>query len=188
MSGDNADFEKNIEFLKSTITNIEDYPKKGILFRDISTLCDNGQALALSVKLIADHYRGQKIDKIVSAEARGFLFGAPVAAELGVGLVMVRKPGKLPRETIEEKYDLEYGSNILQVHKDSIKEGEKILIIDDLLATGGTVGAMIKLVQRLKGEVMGAAFVIDLFDLGGAKMLKDSFSVDSFSLLKFPGH
>ena len=170
---------EQVDFLKSTITSIQDYPIKGILFRDITSLCENPKAFALTIDLMAQAFADQKIDKVVSSEARGFVFGAPLAAKLGAGFVMVRKPNKLPRE---------YGTNELQMHTDSIKQGERVVCVDDLLATGGTMSAMIRLVQRLGGEVVKAAFVIDLVDLGGCAKIKDSCNVDCVSLLDFPGH
>lgn len=179
---------EQVDFLKSTITSIQDYPIKGILFRDITSLCENPKAFALTIDLMAQAFADQKIDKVVSSEARGFVFGAPLAAKLGAGFVMVRKPNKLPRATIKEDYDLEYGTNELQMHTDSIKPGERVVCVDDLLATGGTMSAMIRLVQRLGGEVVKAAFVIDLVDLGGCAKIKDSCNVDCVSLLDFPSH
>lgn len=181
-------FSSEIEYLKSCVRSIQDYPKEGILFRDISTLCANPKAFSLAVKLLAEACRGRKIDKIVAAEARGFIFGAALAAALGCGFVMVRKPGKLPADTIEESYELEYGVNKLQIHEDSIRQGEAVLVVDDLLATGGTVDAICKMVIRLGGTLAGTAFVIELFDLGGAERIKRSWKTEVISLIKFPGH
>lgn len=179
---------KKVEFLKSKITSIQDYPKPGILFRDITTLCEDGQAFSMVIDMFCERFKELKVDKIISAEARGFVFGAPVAARLGVGFVMVRKPHKLPRETVSQTYDLEYGTNELQMHADSLKPGERVVIIDDLLATGGTVIAMAELVKKLQAQVVGAGFVINLVDLGGYAKIKESCNVDSVCLLDFPGH
>lgn len=183
-----ADYSQKVEFLKSKITSIQDYPKPGILFRDITTLCEDGKAFSMVIDMFYEQFKDLKVDKIVSAEARGFVFGAPVAARLGVGFVMVRKPHKLPRKTVSQTYDLEYGSNELQMHADSLKPGERVVIIDDLLATGGTVIAMAELVKKLQAQVVGAGFVINLVDLGGYAKIKDSCNVDSVCLLDFPGH
>ena len=176
------------EFLRSTVTSIPDYPQPGILFRDITSLCENREAFADTVELLSELYAREGIAKIVAAEARGFVFGAPLAARLKAGFVMVRKPGKLPRRTLEESYVLEYGTSRLQIHEDSIKRGERVLVVDDLLATGGTVDALLSLVSRLGGEIAGAAFVIELFDLGGADLIERKWGVRPFSLIKFPGH
>ena len=175
--------QKQIELIKKSIKTIEGYPIPGVTFRDITSLIENGAAFAETIELFKQRYQGQKIDKIVGTEARGFIFGAPLAAVLGAGFVPVRKPGKLPRDTIQENYDLEYGSDVLQIHKDAINEGEKVLLMDDLLATGGTAEASIKLIERLGGEVVEAAFVITLPELGGA----DKLSVPIFSLIEFTG-
>lgn len=182
------DYHKKIEFLKSTVKSIPDYPKAGILFRDISSLCQNGAAFQLCIDMLYEVFKDSNIDKVVSAEARGFVFGAPLAQKLGCGFVMVRKPGKLPRELIEEEYDLEYGRNTLQMHVDAIKAGERVVILDDLLATGGTVDAMIKLVKRLNGNVVSAAFIIELVDLGGCAKIQKDHNIQTVSLLDFPGH
>ena len=149
--------------LKNYVATIENYPKEGILFRDITPVMNDGEAYEFA----KEHH----IDIVVGPEARGFIFGCPVSYALGVGFVPVRKPGKLPREVIEYSYDLEYGSNKLCLHKDSIKPGQKVLVVDDLLATGGTVEATIKLVEELGGVVAGLAFLIELVDLKGRERL-----------------
>lgn len=177
---------KQIEYLKNSITDVVDYPKPGILFRDITSLLSNYQAYSLSVQLLTEHYADKKFDKVVGTEARGFLFGAPVALNLGIGFVPIRKPGKLPRAVLRESYQLEYRNDSLEIHQDAIKPGEKVLIIDDLLATGGTVEATVNLIRRLKGEVSDAAFVINLFDLGGAQCLQ-KIGVNCWSLIDLPG-
>lgn len=183
-----ADFDQKAAYLKSTITSIQDYPIKGILFRDITSLCEDHKAFALTIDMLYELFKDEKIDKVLSGEARGFVFGAPLAARLGAGFVMVRKPGKLPRATIKEEYALEYGTNELHMHEDSVKPGERVLCVDDLLATGGTMIAMCRLAQRAGAQVVKCAFVIDLVDLGGCAKIKDACGVDSVSLLDFPGH
>jgi adenine phosphoribosyltransferase len=178
---------QQLEFIKDSIKTIPDYPKPGILFRDVTSLLEDPKAYAASIQLLADRYRDAGVTKVVGTEARGFLFGAPVALALGVGFVPVRKPGKLPRETISETYDLEYGTDSLEIHTDAIQSGEKILVIDDLLATGGTIEATAKLIRRLGGEVTDAAFIINLPELGGEKRLNDA-NINCYSLVCFDGH
>ena len=178
---------QQLQFIKDSIKTIPDYPKPGILFRDVTSLLEDPKAYAASIQLLADRYRDAGVTKVVGTEARGFLFGAPVALVLGVGFVPVRKPGKLPRETISETYDLEYGTDSLVIHVDAIQPGEKILVIDDLLATGGTIEATAKLIRRLGGEVTDAAFIINLPELGGEKRLNDS-NINCYSLVCFDGH
>lgn len=178
---------QQLQFIKDSIKTMPDYPKPGILFRDVTSLLEDPKAYAASIQLLADRYRDAGVTKVVGTEARGFLFGAPVALVLGVGFVPVRKPGKLPRETISETYDLEYGTDSLEIHVDAIQPGEKILVIDDLLATGGTIEATAKLIRRLGGEVTDAAFIINLPELGGEKRLND-LSINCYSLVSFDGH
>lgn len=178
---------EQIKFLENSIKSIADYPKPGILFRDVTSLLEDPKAFALSIELLVSRYRDQGITKVVGTEARGFLFGAPVALGLGVGFVPVRKPGKLPRKTLSESYELEYGSDALELHQDAIHAGDKVLVIDDLLATGGTIEATVKLIRRAGGEVKHAAFVINLFDLSGESRLQ-GLGVESYSLVNFPGH
>ncbi|MGI2853584.1 adenine phosphoribosyltransferase [Shewanella algae] len=161
----------SLSLIKQSIKTIPDYPKAGILFRDVTSLLEDPVAYQLSIRLLVDHYKDHGFTKVVGTEARGFLFGAPLALELGVGFVPVRKPGKLPRETIAESYELEYGHDTLEMHVDAIVPGDKVLVIDDLLATGGTIEATVKLIRRLGGEVKDAAFVISLPDLGGEQRL-----------------
>lgn len=177
---------EQLKLIKESIKTIIDYPLPGIVFRDITSLIENGEAFAATMELFKERYQSLHIDKIVGTEARGFIFGAPLAAALGAGFVPVRKPGKLPRDTIQESYDLEYGSDVLQIHKDAIKEGERVLLMDDLLATGGTAEASVKLVERLGGVMVEAAFVIELPDLKGADKLK-AMSVPIHSLIEFSG-
>lgn len=157
--------------LKDYVASIKNFPKENILFRDITPLMQNGDAYKYAVEKIVKFAREQGAQVIVGPEARGFIFGCPVAYDLGIGFIPVRKPGKLPREVISVRYELEYGSNQLCLHKDSIKPGQKVLIIDDLLATGGTVKATIKLVEQLGGIVCGLAFLIELVALKGRESL-----------------
>lgn len=157
--------------LKDYIATIKDFPTEGILFRDITPLMLDGKAFKQACDEMIEFAKKIGATVIVGPEARGFIFGCPVAYALEVGFAPVRKPGKLPRETITVKYDLEYGSNELSLHKDALTKGDKVLIIDDLLATGGTVGATVKLVEKLGATVVGAAFFIELVDLEGRKQL-----------------
>lgn len=168
--------------LKQKIRNIPDFPKKGVVFRDITTLVGDVEAFKYSVDRMVEYWRGKKIDAILGAEARGFIFGGVMAYKLGVGFIPVRKPGKLPYRTCQVSYDLEYGKNILQIHIDAIKKGDKILIVDDLVATGGTAKAKAELVEKMGGEVVGFCFLIELEFLNPRKILKD---YDIFSLIKY---
>ncbi len=168
--------------LKQKIRSIPDFPKKGIVFRDITTLLRDGQAFRYSVDKIVEHCRGEKIDAVLGAEARGFIYGAAVAYKLGVGFIPVRKPGKLPYKTCEASYDLEYGKNILQMHVDAVKKGDRILIVDDLVATGGTAKAKAELVEKMDGKVVGFCFLIELEFLKPRETLK---GYDVFSLIKY---
>jgi len=155
--------------LKDYIKNVPDFPKAGIQFKDITPLIGNGEAFRYATKQFCKYAKAQGADIVVGPDARGFIFGAPVAVELGLGFIPVRKPGKLPREIITERYELEYGSNELSIHKDDIKKGQKVLIVDDLLATGGTINATIKLIESVGAEVVGLAFLIELEALEGRK-------------------
>jgi adenine phosphoribosyltransferase len=160
------------ETLRAKIREIPDFPKPGILFYDITTLLKDAAAFKEAVDLMIEPYREEKIDIVVGMESRGFIFSAPMSYQLGAGLVPVRKLGKLPAETITVEYALEYGSNTLEIHRDSIQSGQKVLIVDDLLATGGTVRGTIELVERLKGEVVGLAFLVELDFLKGRERLE----------------
>jgi len=175
-----------LQLIKDSIKSIPDYPLPGIMFRDITSLIENGEAFAATIALFVERYKDQKIDKVVGTEARGFIFGAPLAAAIGAGFVPVRKPGKLPRNTIQEGYSLEYGADTLQIHEDAIHEGENILLVDDLLATGGTAEASVKLIQRSGGKVIESVFVIELPALKGAEKLT-ALGVPHFSLVEFEG-
>ncbi|MFA4932960.1 MAG: adenine phosphoribosyltransferase [Candidatus Omnitrophota bacterium] len=174
----------NNSLLEKSIRNIPGFPKPGILFRDVTTLAQNKDAFKKSIDLLSKKYKGKGINKVVGVEARGFIFAAAVANKIGAGFVPVRKKGKLPYKTISTTYELEYGTDTLEIHKDSISPGEKILVIDDLLATGGTVKAVVDLVNQLGGKVAGIGFVIELVDLRGKEKLKD---YPIFSLVKFEG-
>lgn len=158
--------------LAKTIRDIPNFPIEGVLFKDITTLLKDAAALRETVEQLADKFRGQSIDQVIAIESRGFIFGAPLAYELGAGLVPIRKPGKLPAETISVDYSLEYGQNTLQMHVDALAPGQKVLIVDDLLATGGSARAAIELAERLGAEVVGLAFVIELTFLHGRDKLQ----------------
>ena len=168
--------------LASTIRSVPDFPIEGILFYDITTLLKNSAALKASIDRLAQNYQNQNIDLIVGMESRGFIFGTPLAYQLGIGFAPVRKPGKLPAQSIAESYELEYGSNTLEIHADAIEKGQRVLIVDDLLATGGTAKATCNLVEKLGGQVAGLAFVIELSFLNGRDKLKN---YEIFSLLKY---
>jgi adenine phosphoribosyltransferase len=170
--------------LARLIRSIPDFPVKGILFRDITTLIRDGEAFQEAVDTMVEHYIDIDIDVVVAVEARGWIFGAPLAYELGAGFVPVRKPNKLPSETVSVSYSLEYGSNVLEMHKDAISAGTKVLIVDDLLATGGSAKAAVDLVEKLGGKVVGLAFLIELVDLKGRDQLK---AYDIYSMIKFEG-
>lgn len=178
--------QEKLDLIKNSIKTIPDYPKKGIMFRDITSLMEDATAYQATIEILKEKYQGQGFTKVIGTESRGFLFGAPLALELGIGFVPVRKPGKLPREVISESYQLEYGRDILEIHTDAINENDKVLVIDDLLATGGTIEATVKLIRRLKGEVTDAAFIISLPDLGGEKRLQD-MGLNIYSLCEFEG-
>lgn len=159
--------------LENYIASIPDYPQKGVIFRDISPLMGDGEAYQEATRQIVAYAKERGAEMVVGPEARGFIVGCPVAYELGVGFAPVRKKGKLPRKTIEVSYDLEYGSDTLTIHEDAIKPGQRVLICDDLLATGGTIKATIELVEKLGGVVAGCAFLIELNDLNGRDKIKD---------------
>lgn len=176
-----------LDLIKSSIKSIPNYPKEGIIFRDITSLLEVPSAFKATIDLIVEQYRDKGLTKVLGTESRGFIFGAPVALALDLPFELVRKPKKLPRETISQSYQLEYGQDTLEMHVDAISEGDNVLIIDDLLATGGTVEATVKLVQRLGGVVKHAAFVINLPELGGEKRL-NNLGVDCYTLVNFEGH
>lgn len=168
--------------LKKLVRDIPDFPKKGIVFKDIMPLLGDKDALRYMVDAMFVHYFGKRIDKVVSAEARGFIFGPAVAYHLGAGFVAVRKPGKLPYKTKQVTYDLEYGTDTLTMHEDALKKGDHVLLVDDLLATGGTMAASAELVEMMGGKVMGAGFIIELAFLKGREKLK---KYDVFSLIQY---
>lgn len=168
--------------LKKYIADVKDFPEQGIIFRDISPLMANGEAYRYSIKEIVKYAQDLNVDKVVGPEARGFMVGCPVAVELGCGFAMARKKGKLPRETVEVSYGLEYGKATLQLHQDAILPGDKVLVCDDLLATGGTTAATIELVEKLGGEVVGLAFLIELLDLKGRDLIH---GYDIFTLMEY---
>lgn len=170
--------------LKDKIRVIDGFPKEGISFKDITTLIGDGEGLKESIDAMVNKLRDENIDIIVGPEARGFIFGVPVAYALGVGFVPVRKPGKLPAETLSVTYDLEYGTDTLEIHKDSIKKGQRVAVVDDLLATGGTIEAVAKLVEEAGGEVVSMNFLIELTGLNGAEKL-DEYKVNSLVKYEF---
>ena len=172
--------------IKSKIRTVKNYPIDGVMFRDITTLFKDPEGLREAINTFAERYKDMNIDKIVAIESRGFLIGAPLAYLLNIGLVLIRKPGKLPAETIKQDYKLEYGTDQIEIHIDSIKEGERVLIVDDLIATGGTVEAAVKLVQKMKGEILECCFIIDLPDIGGSRKL-ESMGQNVFTLCEFEG-
>ena len=168
--------------LQELIRSIPDFPKKGILFRDITTLLQNGREFRRAIDILAEHYKGKKIDQIVAVESRGFIIASPLAYKLNAGIIPVRKKGKLPYKTVEATYDLEYGTDTLEMHADAFQPGANILIVDDLLATGGTAKATIDLVEKLKGKVVGICFLIELTDLKGIEKLK---GYEVLSIIKY---
>ncbi len=168
--------------LAKRIRDIPDFPQKGILFKDITPLLQDADSFRETIDRLAMPFRDKQIDLVVGMESRGFIFGAPIAYQLGVGFVPVRKIGKLPYESIRVEYSLEYGTNVLEIHRDAVKPGDRVLVVDDLLATGGTVGATVDLIGRLGGEVVGVAFVVELTFLNGRDKLPGH---EVFSLLKY---
>jgi adenine phosphoribosyltransferase len=168
--------------LKGSIRDIPDFPKKGIIFKDITTLLAKGELFRHAIDEIADHYKDKGISKVVGIESRGFIIGSAVAYKLGAGVVPIRKKGKLPYKTISATYQLEYGTDTLEMHEDGVNSKEKILIVDDLLATGGTAGATVDLVRKLGADIVGLAFLIELEFLKGREKLKGQ---DIFTLIKY---
>lgn len=172
---------------KALIRTTPDYPKPGIQFRDITTLLQDPQGFSAAIDALGQHYDKQAFDKVVAIEARGFIIGAALAIKLGAGFVPARKPGKLPAATISQSYTLEYGMDALEVHQDAIQSGERILLVDDLIATGGTAMAAVTLIRQLGGLLEQAAFIIDLPELGGMQQL-GAAGVQGFALCQFKGH
>ena len=172
--------------IKSLIRTIPDYPKAGIMFRDITTLLGNARGFRMTVNELVNRYTGEAIDKVAAIEARGFILGAPIAHQLGVAFIPVRKQGKLPGDTIEHHYDLEYGTDSVEIHTDAICDGDRVLLVDDLIATGGTAEAAATLIEKSGGTVVECCFIIDLIDVGGrARLEKAGHKV--FSLCEFEG-
>jgi adenine phosphoribosyltransferase len=168
------------------IRTIPDFPHEGIMFRDVTTLFSDPRGFRIAIDQLLHPYAGQPIDKVVGLEARGFILGGAIAHQLSLGFVPIRKKGKLPGETIEQEYTLEYGTATMEVHDDALQAGEKVLLVDDLLATGGTAEAGIKLIERMGAEVIGCAFVIDLPDIGGRAKL-EGLGMDVHALCSFAG-
>ena len=158
--------------LKETIRSIPDWPIKGVIFRDLTTLMQDPAAFKKSCDVLYDRYKDMSIDKIVGIDARGFVFGAVLAYKLGIGFVPVRKKGKLPWKTIQETYSLEYGEDTLEIHEDAVEKGDKIVIVDDLIATGGTIGATVKLVKKLEAQIIECAFIVELPELKGRDQIQ----------------
>lgn len=173
--------------LVNAIRNIPDYPKQGVMFRDITTLLGNARAFRRAVDELVHPYAGGKVDKIAGIEARGFIIGGAMAHQLSAGFVPIRKKGKLPHDTVRIAYSLEYGLDEMEMHKDAIIPGEKVLLVDDLIATGGTAEAAVKLLQQLGADIVAACFVIDLPELGGRKKL-EALGVNVRTLIDFDGH
>lgn len=171
-------------YVQSKVRDIVDFPKKGIIFRDITTAVKDPKALQFMVDFLVQQYEDKKIDYVVGIESRGFIFGAPLAYKLGAGFVVVRKPGKLPADVISQEYALEYGTDKIEMHADAIEAGKNVLVIDDLLATGGTVDAACKLLKKAGANVVGAGFIIELSDLGGRKKLE---GIEVTSMIQYKG-
>ena len=172
---------------KQYIRTIPDHPKPGILFRDVTTLMAHPEAIKAAIAAMAAPFKNQSVDQVAGIDARGFILGGALAIELGAGFTALRKPGKLPWQTFSETYELEYGTDELHMHTDALKSGDKVLLVDDLIATGGTAEAGLKLLHRAEAEVVAATFLVDLPDLGGAERLK-GHGVDVISLMAFEGH
>ena len=168
--------------LKEKIRVIPDFPQPGISFKDITTLLRDGEALRETVKRLAEHFKGTEVDLIVGVESRGFILGAPLAYEMGLGFTLIRKPGKLPGQVLSVEYDLEYGTDSLEIHADAFPPGTRVLVVDDLLATGGTIAAAIELIKKLSGQVVGLAFLIELAYLNGRERLSE---YDIVSLVQY---
>ncbi|WWP00794.1 MAG: adenine phosphoribosyltransferase [Candidatus Dasytiphilus stammeri] len=179
---------QKLEFIKNSIRSVPNYPKPGIIFRDITSLLKTPKAFAYCIEILVAHYQNNKITKVVGIESRGFLFGAPVALGLGVGFIPVRKAGKLPCKTFSESCELEYGSDMLELHQDAITPNDIILIVDDLLATGGTIEAAIKLIHRAGGNVYHAAFIIKLcgYSSRSGTQRLNALGIENYSLIYFP--
>ena len=181
---ENFDYTKSCEYIKSKVRSIPNWPIKGVIFRDITTLLQDPKAFKEICQIFYNRYANEKVDKIVGIDARGFLFGSVLAYELGIGFIPIRKKGKLPYKTISESYTLEYGEETIEIHEDAIDRGDRIVIIDDLMATGGTIAASAALVEKLGGDILECAFVIELPDLKGREKMGDR---NLFAILEFEG-
>jgi len=179
--------QTTVDFLRSSIRSIPDYPKPGIMFRDITTLLGNARAFRRAIDELVQPFAGSKIDQVAGMEARGFILGGAVAHQLSAGFVPIRKKGKLPHTTVSIAYSLEYGVDEMEVHTDAVKPGQKVILIDDLIATGGTAEGATKLLQKMGAEVVAACFVIDLPELGGRAKL-EALGVPVTTLIEFAGH
>ena len=171
-------------YVESKVRDIVDFPKKGIVFRDITTAVKDAKAMQFMIDFLVQQYEDKKIDYVAGIESRGFIFGAPLAYKLGAGFILIRKPGKLPADTISQEYELEYGTDKIEMHADAVEPGKNVLVIDDLLATGGTVDAACKLLKKAGANVVGAGFIIELSDLGGRKKLE---GIDVTSMIQYKG-
>lgn len=176
-----------MEHIKSKIRAIPDFPKPGIVFRDITTLLQDARGFRKTVDELVQAHAGVRIDKVAGIEARGFILGGAVAHQLSVGFIPVRKKGKLPYRTISQEYELEYATDMVEMHIDAVDDGDNILLVDDLIATGGTAEAAVKLIRRAGGEVIGCSFIVDLPDLGGRRRLEE-MGIKVLTLCEFPGH
>ena len=174
----------DLELVKEKIRKVPNFPKEGIVFLDITTGIKDPETLNTMIDFLYETYKDQKIDYVAGIESRGFIFGAPLACKLGAGFIPVRKPNKLPAETVSESYDLEYGSDSIEIHKDAVEEGKKVLIIDDLLATGGTAKAACNLFKKVGADVASVAFIIELCNLGGREKI-EATGVEVVSMLKY---
>ena len=183
-SAENFDYRKSCDYIKSKVRSIPDWPIKGVIFRDITTLLQDSKAHREISRIFYRRYCDENIEKIVGIDARGFLFGAVLAYKLDIGFVPIRKKGKLPYRTIGESYSLEYGQETIEIHEDALARGERVVIIDDLMATGGTIGAAVNLVEKLGGDIVECAFVVELPDLNGREKLGDR---KAFSIIEFEG-
>ena len=171
-------------YVAEKIRDISNFPKDGIVFRDITTAIKDAKALKLIIDYLTTQFENKNIDYVVGIESRGFIFGSALAYNLGAGFVMIRKPGKLPAETVSQEYSLEYGTDKIEMHADAVEPGKNVLVVDDLLATGGTVDAAVKLLKKVGANVAGAAFIIELSDLKGREKLKD---IDVVSMIQYKG-
>ena len=181
---DNLDYNETCDYIKSKVRSIPDWPIKGVIFRDITTLLEDPRAFKAICSIFYNRYVNRKVDKIVGIDARGFLFGSVLAYELGIGFVPIRKKGKLPSKTISESYSLEYGEATIEIHEDAISKSDRVVIIDDLMATGGTIAASAALVEKLGGDLLECAFVIELPDLKGREKMGNR---NCFAIIEFEG-